>query len=89
MAVGFNTWNAFGCAGISAQVMMDTADAIVSSGLAAAGYRFVNMDDCWMEAQRAGAGAGAGGAGPQVPNPSKFPHGLEPVTDATRLCRER
>jgi alpha-galactosidase len=44
--MGFNNWNAFGC-DVSATLIEQTADVLVSSGLAAAGYRYVNIDDCW------------------------------------------
>ena len=42
---GFNTWSAYGPAGASAAVLEQIADLFVSTGLAAAGYEFVNMDD--------------------------------------------
>ena len=74
--LGFNTWNHFACDGISGEVMMRTADLMVSTGLHAAGFEYVNSDDCWM---LAGANRSGGGTGPQVPNPSKFPGGIEKV----------
>lgn len=76
--LGFNTWNHFGCAGINATVLMRTADLMVSTGLHAAGYEYVNMDDCWMlPAQN----RSNNGTGPQIPNPEKFPNGLQEVID--------
>jgi len=45
--MGWNSWNTFGC-NINEQLIRDTADAMVSSGMAAAGYKYVNIDDCWM-----------------------------------------
>eukprot|EP01137_Pigoraptor_chileana_P021820 Opistho-2@86001 len=45
--MGFNTWNHFAC-GINEQLIRDTADVIVSSGLRDAGYNYVNLDDCWQ-----------------------------------------
>ncbi len=50
------------------------ARAIVSSGMQAAGYRYVNLDGGWDLMQR-----GAGGE--LVPDPKKFPHGIKPVAD--------
>lgn len=44
--MGWNSWNAYR-EKLDAQVVRDTADALVSSGLASKGYRFVNMDDTW------------------------------------------
>ena len=74
--MGFNTWNKFGCSGISGQVLMDMADRFIDLGLKEAHYEFINSDDCWMQLDRPD-----GGKGPQVPNPEKFPHGIRPVAD--------
>src|SRR5690348_7306937 len=49
--MGWNDWNAFGC-DVSAQLVEQTADKLVGSGLAAAGYGYVNIDDCWMAPSR-------------------------------------
>lgn len=43
--MGWNTWNAFGDE-INEQVVLDAAGGLVQSGLAAAGYRYVVIDDC-------------------------------------------
>jgi hypothetical protein len=40
--LGFNTWNKFGCS-VTGQILMDTARAMVDSGLAAKGYVYVNV----------------------------------------------
>eukprot|EP00729_Bicosta_minor_P022249 gene22249-3703_t len=74
--MGFNTWNKFGCTGISAKTLMDTADSFISLGLDKIGYEFINSDDCWMQASRSD-----NGAGPQIPSPAKFPDGMRPVAD--------
>ena len=47
--MGFNTWNKFGCSGISGQVLMDMADRFIDLGLKEAHYEFINSDDCWMQ----------------------------------------
>ncbi|KAL0483183.1 alpha-galactosidase [Acrasis kona] len=44
--MGWNSWNQFAC-NIDQDLLTDTIDQIVSSGLADAGYKFVNIDDCW------------------------------------------
>jgi alpha-galactosidase len=67
-------WNHFACGGINSDVMMKTADLMVSTGLAAAGFEYINSDDCWMLAS---VNRSDGGRGPQVPNPTKFPDGIE------------
>ncbi len=45
--MGWNTWYAFGCQVTEAQVRA-AADAMVSNGMKAAGYKYVNLDDCWQ-----------------------------------------
>jgi len=50
------------------------ADAIVSSGMEAAGYRYVVIDDCWFAPQRTGAGELRG-------NPQRFPSGMKALAD--------
>ncbi len=61
--MGWNSWNHFGDK-IDDQIVRDAADAMVSSGMAAAGYQYVNMDDCWEGSRDA--------QGNIVPN-TKFP----------------
>src|SRR5581483_8493101 len=46
--LGWNSWNTFQC-NISETLIKATADAMVSSGMKAAGYQYVNIDDCWMD----------------------------------------
>ena len=43
--MGWNSWNAFGC-DIHEQLIRETVDALVASGMAAAGYEYINLDDC-------------------------------------------
>jgi alpha-galactosidase len=45
--MGWNSWNHFGC-NIDEALIKQTADRLVSSGLAARGYVYVNLDDCWQ-----------------------------------------
>lgn len=49
--MGWNSWNHFACQ-IDEQIIRDTADALVSTGLASLGYTYVNIDDCWAEMDR-------------------------------------
>ncbi len=44
--MGWNSWNKFDC-DIDEQLVRETADALVSTGLRDAGYVYVNLDDCW------------------------------------------
>ncbi|GAB18587.1 putative glycoside hydrolase [Gordonia effusa NBRC 100432] len=54
--MGWNSWQPFGCAVTEAQIRAQ-ADALVSSGLRDAGYRYVVVDDCWNASARANDGA--------------------------------
>jgi alpha-galactosidase len=65
--VGWNSWNTFQC-NISESLIEATADAMVTSGMQAAGYRYVNLDDCWMDGRDA--------SGNLQWNASKFPSGI-------------
>ena len=71
--MGFNNWNAFGC-DVSEKLIKETADFFVSSGLKDAGYRYVNIDDCWSLRER-------GKDGKLVPDPAKFPAGIRGLAD--------
>ena len=53
--MGWNPWYRFGCS-INEQIAEQTAQAMVASGMAADGYRYVNLDDCWMAPQRDASG---------------------------------
>jgi alpha-galactosidase len=71
--MGWNDWNAFGC-NTSAALVEQTAQAMVSNGMKAAGYRYVNIDDCWLTHQRDANGN-------LVADPVKFPQGIKAVAD--------
>ena len=45
--MGWNSWNHYHC-NVSDSVIRQQADALVTSGLKAAGYRYINIDDCWQ-----------------------------------------
>ena len=47
---------------------LQTADLVVSTGLAKVGYAYVNMDDCWEAPERVNGSLAA--------NPQTFPSGL-------------
>ena len=71
--MGFNTWNTFGF-NINEELIKSTADFFVESGLKAAGYEYIVIDDCWSEKQRDSQGR-------LVPDHTKFPNGIKPVAD--------
>ncbi|HEY0811879.1 MAG TPA: glycoside hydrolase family 27 protein [Pseudonocardia sp.] len=66
--MGWNSWNTFGCA-IDETKILAAADALVSSGMRDAGYRYVVVDDCWQAPARAADGS-------LVADPVRFPHGM-------------
>jgi len=72
--MGFNDWNAFRC-NVTEQLIEQTADIFVSSGLKDAGYQYVNIDDCWMTNERDPV------TGRLVPDPVKFPNGIKGTAD--------
>ena len=45
--MGWNSWNYFACKVTDADIRR-AADAMVSNGMKAAGYQYVNVDDCWQ-----------------------------------------
>ncbi|MEW9552970.1 lectin [Nonomuraea sp. NPDC050783] len=71
--MGWNDWNSFGC-NVNDGLIRQTADIMVSSGMAAAGYTYVNIDDCWSTRSR-------NANGDLVPDPQKFPNGIKALAD--------
>ena len=53
--MGWASWNSF-AAKIDLSVIKAQADAMVSSGLKAAGYQYVNIDEGWWQGTRDGSG---------------------------------
>lgn len=49
--MGWSSWNTFRNH-IDQDLIMETAHALVNSGLAEAGYQYVNLDDCWQSSMR-------------------------------------
>lgn len=62
--MGWNSWNHFGCR-VNDELIRETADGIVTSGLDKYGYRYVNVDDCWAIARMQN--------GSIQPDPKAFP----------------
>ena len=54
--MGFNNWARFEC-NLNQSLFIETADALVDKGLLAAGYNRINLDDCWMQTERASDGS--------------------------------
>lgn len=49
--MGWSSWNTFRNH-IDQDMIMEIAHAMVDSGLADAGYKFINLDDCWQSSMR-------------------------------------
>jgi alpha-galactosidase len=71
--MGWNSWNRF-ASNFTAADIMRIADAMVSSGMAAVGYQYVNIDDTWQASARDSNGN-------IVADPAKFPNGMQEVAD--------
>lgn len=72
--MGWNDWAQYQCS-YDYKVILKNAKALITTGLAADGYRRVTIDDCWMAKHR-------NADGELVPNPARFPDGLDPVIHA-------
>ena len=70
--MGWSSWNTFGCE-ISEDVILETARAMATNGLMAAGYAYVNIDDGFFW--------GHGEDGRLRFHPERFPNGMKPVVD--------
>jgi hypothetical protein len=53
--MGWSSWNSFSNT-VDSQVIMDQAKAMVSTGMAKAGYQYVNIDEGWWLGERDAAG---------------------------------
>ncbi|MCH5170770.1 MAG: alpha-galactosidase [Oscillospiraceae bacterium] len=67
--MGWSSWNCFRNK-INENVILDIAKAVKESGLAEAGYVYVNIDDCWQSSMRDENGKLQGDLG-------TFPHGIK------------
>ncbi len=45
--MGWNSWNHFGCK-VTDAIVREQARAMATNGMKAAGYEYVNIDDCWQ-----------------------------------------
>lgn len=70
--MGWMTWNMFK-GNISEQLIRETADAMVESGLAEAGYNYIFIDDLWQ--------GGRDARNNIIPDARKFPSGMKALAD--------
>lgn len=69
-AMGWSSWNLFAC-NINETLIKQMADALVSSGLSALGYSYINLDDCWQSSRD----------GVIIADPLTFPSGIPALAD--------
>jgi alpha-galactosidase len=70
--MGWMTWNYFG-EHINETLIKEMADAMVSSGMVKAGYRYLIIDDGWQ--------GGRDNKNNIIPDPVKFPAGIKALAD--------
>lgn len=70
--MGWSSWNTYGL-DISEQLIKEQADAMVSTGLKDAGYKFINIDDGFWN--------GRAEDGTLIIDTVKFPNGMRAVSD--------
>lgn len=70
--MGWNSWNRFGC-NIDVDIIKQTADAMVESGMKKAGYEYIVIDDCWQVDRNE--------KGVIIADPKKFPGGIKALAD--------
>ncbi|MDP6908093.1 MAG: glycoside hydrolase family 27 protein [Flavobacteriales bacterium] len=70
--MGWNTWNTFHC-NVDEQLIQESADYMVSSGMKEAGYEYIVIDDCWQVARDS--------TGTIVADPKRFPSGIKALAD--------
>lgn len=71
--MGWSSWNTFRNK-ISEELILEIANAMQKSGLAQAGYQYVNLDDCWQSSQRDKNDR-------FVADYTAFPRGIKPLVD--------
>jgi alpha-galactosidase len=70
--MGWNSWNKFAC-DVSEKHVREAADAMVSSGMKDAGYKYIVIDDCW-QGERDSLGF-------IQPDLKRFPSGIKALAD--------
>jgi alpha-galactosidase len=71
--MGWNSWNKF-AGNINEALIRQTANAMATNGMLAAGYNYIVVDDCWEAMERDQLGN-------IVADPKKFPGGMKALGD--------
>lgn len=72
--MGWNSWNWHGKQAINESIVVQTIDAMVSTGLRDAGYTYVVVDGGWRDTH-------TGPNGELLVHPTKFPRGMKYLAD--------
>jgi alpha-galactosidase len=79
-AMGWNSWYDLECTpAMNETTIAARAKAMVTSGLADAGYKYVNLDDCYVSTRAPN--------GTLLPDPAKFPSGMRALSDAVHSLK--
>ena len=70
--MGWNTWNKFHCE-INQTLIKKSIDEFIKSGLVEAGYKYINLDDCWQYARDENNAI--------LPDNETFPDGIKPLVN--------
>jgi len=70
--MGWNSWNKFAC-NVDEKMIKEIADAMVATGMKAAGYTYINIDDCWHGDRDS--------LGFIHPDAKRFPSGMKALAD--------
>jgi alpha-galactosidase len=70
--MGWNSWNLFE-EEVSDKLIREIADALVTSGMAQAGYQYIVLDDFWV--------GGRNAHNELFPDPVRFPNGIKALAD--------
>ena len=70
--MGWNSWNGFRC-DVNEKLIREAAEAMVSSGMKEAGYKYIIIDDCWQGARDS--------LGFIHADHSRFPSGIKALAD--------
>jgi len=70
--MGWNSWNKFACH-VNEALIRSATDAMVSTGMRDAGYRYVVIDDCWQGSRDSNGFIQA--------DATKFPSGIKALAD--------
>jgi alpha-galactosidase len=70
--MGWNSWNKFAC-NVNEDLIKQMADALISTGMRDAGYKYVVIDDCWQVDRDS--------QGNIVPDSKRFPSGMKALAD--------